>query len=88
MYLGGGLCVRVTLQDVSDHGSIALLHSPVQSRLIVLSETWDRVVKKKEKVKQDIFALFLFNILPVHRSMANLHTSFDFVLIKQDLFQK
>lgn len=36
MYLSAALCVRVTLQDVSHHGSITFLHCPVEGCLSIL----------------------------------------------------
>lgn len=35
-YLRAALGVRVTLQDVSDHGSVAFLHCPVEGGLSIL----------------------------------------------------
>ncbi len=43
LYLSGGLCVRIALQYVSNHGCIAFLYSPVESSLIFLQQTNSRI---------------------------------------------
>ena len=45
LYLSAALSIRVTLQDVSHHGSVTFLHCPVEGSLSILK--WKRQGKYK-----------------------------------------